>query len=53
MTDVAYQYIEETGMLDGVPDNIRNYFDYEAFGRDMSYGGEFIFTDNGNCIEVI
>ena len=53
MADVAYQYIEETGMLDSVPDNIRNYFDYEAFGRDMSYDGEFIFTDNGNCIEVI
>ena len=53
MTDVAYQYIEETGMLDSVPDNIARYFDYEAFGRDMSYDGEFIFTDNGNCIEVI
>ena len=53
MTDVAYQYIEETGMLDGVPENIARYFDYEAFGRDMSYDGEFIFTDNGNCIEVI
>lgn len=52
MTDVAYAYIEETGMLDGVPENIANYFDYEAFGRDMGFEGQFIFTNDGNCIEV-
>lgn len=52
MTDVAYQYIEETGLLDGVPETLRNYFDYEAYGRDMSYEGTFIFTDNGNCVEL-
>ena len=52
MTDVAYAYIEETGMLNGVQDNIARYFDYEAFGRDMSYEGQFIFTDDGNCIQV-
>jgi len=51
MTDVAYQYIEETGMLDNVPDHIKNYFDYEAFGRDMSFEGHWIATDNG-YIEV-
>ena len=52
MTDVAYAYIEETGLLDSVPENIARYFDYEAFGRDMSYEGQFIFTNDGNCIEV-
>ncbi|MBR1373456.1 antirestriction protein ArdA [bacterium] len=52
MTDVAYAYIEETGMLNGVPESIARYFDYEAFGRDMSYEGQFIFTDDGNCIQV-
>lgn len=52
MTDVAYQYIEETGLLNDVPETLRNYFDYEAYGRDMSYEGTFIFTDNGNCIEL-
>ena len=52
MTDVAYQYIEETGMLNSVPENIANYFDYEAFGRDLGIEGTFIFTDNGNCIEL-
>lgn len=52
MTDVAYQYIEETGLLNDVPETLRNYFDYEAYGRDMSFEGTFIFTDNGNCIEL-
>ena len=52
MTDVAYAYIEETGMLDSVPDSIARYFDYEAFGRDMSFEGQFVFTDRGNCIEI-
>lgn len=52
MTDVAYAYIEETGMLDSVPDSIARYFDYEAFGRDMSFDGQFVFTDRGNCIEI-
>lgn len=46
-TDCAYQYIEETGLLDGVPDSIANYFDYEAFGRDMSFEGQWFHTDGG------
>lgn len=46
--DVAYEYIEETGMLRDVPDSLRNYFDYEAFGRDLSFDGQFMFY-NGNC----
>jgi antirestriction protein len=33
--DYIYKYVDDTGMLDGVPDNIRNYFDYEAFARDV------------------
>ena len=53
MAEVAEQYAEETGLLDSIPENLRYYFDFEAYGRDMSFDGEFIFTDNGNCIEVI
>lgn len=52
MTDVAYEYCEETGMLDSIPENLRNYFDYEAFGRDMSFEGSFYFTNNGNCVQI-
>lgn len=52
MTDVAMQYIEETGLLHDVPEHLQNYFDYEAYGRDMSYEGHFIATDSG-YIEVL
>lgn len=47
MADVAEQYINETGMLDGVPDSIARYFDFEAFGRDMEYDGTWIEADDG------
>jgi antirestriction protein len=33
----AEDYIESTGMLSDVPDNLRNYFDTERFARDLMY----------------
>lgn len=53
MADVARQYIEETGILNEVPEHLKDYFDYDAFGRDMSFEGHFVFTNNGNCIEIL
>lgn len=53
MAEVAEQYAEETGLLDSIPENLRYYFDFEAFGRDMSFEGHFVFTDKGNCIEIL
>lgn len=47
MTDVAYDYCEELGILDSIPDNLRGYFDYEAFGRDLSYEGRFVAISSG------
>lgn len=35
-TDLAYDYVENAGVLDGVPLNLQNYFDYEKFGRDLA-----------------
>ena len=52
MTDVAEQYAEETGLLNDIPDNLQSYFDFEAFGRDMGYEGEYIFYGS-NCYEVL
>lgn len=52
MTDVAEMYCEETGVLDKMPDDLRMYFDFEAFGRDMDINGHFIETDSG-YIEII
>ena len=53
MADVAEQYAEETGLLDSIPENLRCYFDFEAYGRDMSFEGQFVFTSNGNCVQIL
>lgn len=52
MEDVARAYVEEIGMLENVPDNIANYFDFAALGRDMSFEATYIFLSCGNCIEI-
>lgn len=52
MEDVAYQIVEECDYLNGVPETVARYFDYEAFGRDLAIEGTFIFVGNG-CVELI
>ena len=51
MAEVAEQYAEETGLLDDVPDELKPYFDYDLYGRDMEIIGTYIFY-NGDCYEV-
>lgn len=41
MAEVAEHYLEETGMLHDMDDNLARYFNYEAFGRDMAIEGDF------------
>lgn len=53
MEDVAREYAEQTGLLESIPENLQSYFDFEAFGRDMSYEGTFVFTNNGNCVQIL
>lgn len=52
MTEVAEEYAEQVGLLESIPESLRYYFDFEAYGRDMSFEGHFVFTDNGNCIQI-
>lgn len=52
MTDVAYQLVDECGLLNGVPEQLQNYFDYEAYGRDLGFEGHWIETEKG-MLEVI
>lgn len=33
--DYAWQYVEECGLLDSLPDNLQCYFDYKKFARDL------------------
>ena len=46
MEDVAYQVVNDCGLLDGVPEEVKIYFDYEAYGRDMDINRTFIQIDN-------
>lgn len=54
MEDVAYEVIEESGMLAGVPDEVQRYFNYDAYGRDLSLEGTFyIDFMNEIVVEII
>lgn len=44
--DWAYDYIDGTGMLSAMPENLRNYFDYAAFARDAHLGGDVAFIEH-------
>lgn len=52
MSDVVYQIVDECGYLNQMPENLRYYFDYEAFGRDLDIEGTFYYVGNGRYIEV-
>lgn len=43
----AEEFLGETGQLDGLPEQLRYYFDYEAFARDCELNGD-IFTIETN-----
>ncbi|QOP45543.1 antirestriction protein ArdA [Sulfurimonas paralvinellae] len=49
MEDIAYNYIEESGLLQRMPENLQGYFDYEALGRDMEIEGNY-FRDENNIL---
>lgn len=38
--DVAEEYCEQTGVLGGIPERLRYYFDCEAFVRDLVLSGD-------------
>ena len=39
-TEYVEQYLEETGVLDQLPEHLRFYFDVRAYTRDLIYGGD-------------
>lgn len=45
------QYVIDEGLWGEIPDNLVNYIDYEAIGRDIDLNANGCFTDNG-FIEV-
>ena len=51
MEDVAYQVVEESGLLDGVPEKVARYFNYKAYGCDLEIEGTF-YQINNAYIEI-
>ena len=49
-TELAYLIVDECGYLDGVAEAVSRYFDYEAFGRDLSFDG---YHQCNDCIIYI
>ena len=41
------EYIESTGMLSDIPDQIAQYFDYEAYGNDLAHDYTVVETTGG------
>lgn len=50
MSDIAYELIDE-GIYGNIPDNLINYIDYDAIGRDLEIEGNYYFINN-NCVEL-
>lgn len=48
MEDVARQYLDETGAFHGVDSWLENYFDFEAYGRDMECDGSWFTLEDGS-----
>lgn len=41
----AEDYADDTGLLDEVPENLRQYFDFEAWANDAESGGDIYTID--------
>lgn len=41
------EFLEETGQLESIPENLRFYFDYEAYARDIEINDVFTIKHNG------
>lgn len=48
--DLGRYYIDELSALE-IPEHLENYFDYEAYGRDMHLDNGGVFIDGGGYVE--
>lgn len=49
--ELGYYYATECGYLDKIPEDLRDYFDFESFGRDIRLNGNFTEID-GSIYEL-
>lgn len=44
--DFVYAFVDDTCALEGMPEHLQSYFDYEKYGRDLSY--DFSISNDGH-----
>lgn len=42
--DWARNFLDDTGQLESIPEDLRYYFDFEAYARDARLGGDVTFA---------
>lgn len=52
MSDVAREILFECGELDTIPEHLRDYFDFEAYGEMLDNSGYFYDLGNSTYLEI-
>lgn len=52
MSDVAREILFECGDLDTIPEHLRDYFDFEAYGEMLDNSGYFYDLGNSTYLEI-
>jgi len=52
MSDIAYNYINESGALNGLDETLKGYFNYESYGETMEINGSYVTDNNGYYYEI-
>src|SRR5262245_28452984 len=50
--DWAHEYLDSSGLLESIPENLRYYFDYEAYARDARLNGDITFVRHDGDVWV-
>lgn len=50
--DWAEEWLNDTGGLEGVPEHLKNYIDFEAYARDARIGGDVVFARHDGDVWV-
>jgi antirestriction protein len=52
LADYAEDYLDQTGTFEGIPDMIRQYFDFESFAHDLDLNGDVFTLEIGGKVHV-
>ena len=52
LADWAEQFADDTGMLSEIPENLRYYFDFQSYARDLECGGDVTTAEVGGIVHV-